>query len=142
MNRAGFLNKAKDIVCHDREGQYGRPEDSFGIIAELWTAYLGSDTIDVTPQDVACMMALLKVARIRNSVKHHEDSWVDAIGYMACGGEIDAFAEEYNKAVAVEDYDHDFELVRDGDGKITGLRDLNSGVLVPIEKVGGNHDPD
>ncbi len=94
MNRADFLYKARDIICKDREGQYGAPEDTFGIIAEMWTAYLGSEVITITPQDVACMMALLKIARIRNSFRYHEDSWVDAIGYMACGGEIAAKEEE------------------------------------------------
>ena len=88
MNRAGFLNKAKDIVCHDREGQYGGPEENFGRIAEMWTAYLGSETITITPEDVAWMMALMKAARNRNGIKFHEDNYVDAIGYIACGGEI------------------------------------------------------
>lgn len=140
MNRADFLYKARDIICNNREGQYGSPEDSFGIIAELWTAYLGSETIFVTPQDVACMMALLKVARIRNSVWHHEDSWVDAIGYMACGGELDAKEDDYSRVIPIGDAEHDFELVRDQDGKITGLRDLNAGVVLPLEKVGGRHE--
>ena len=88
MNRAEFLEMAKEIICNDREGQYGAPEDNFGFIAELWTAYLGSETIIVTPQDVACMMALLKVARIRSSIRYKGDSWVDALGYLACGAEI------------------------------------------------------
>lgn len=88
MNRAGFLNKAKDIVCHDREGQYGGPEENFGRIAEMWTAYLGDETITISPEDVSIMMSMLKMARIRTSIKYKEDSWVDAIGYLACGGEI------------------------------------------------------
>ena len=88
MNRAGFLNKAREIICHDREGQYGAPEDNFGLIAELWTAYLGSGLIQISPEDVACMMALLKLARIRSSIRYKGDSWVDALGYLACGAEI------------------------------------------------------
>lgn len=138
MRREDFLYKARDIICNDREGQYGAPEDSFGIIAELWTAYLGSAMIDISPQDVACMMTLLKIARIRNSVRHHEDSWVDAVGYMACGGEIDA--KEDNQVNPIEDAEHDFELVRETDGTVTGLRDLTSGVTIPLNQVGGKHN--
>lgn len=142
MNRADFLYKARDIICNDREGQYGSPEDSFGIIAELWTAYLGSETIIVTPQDVACMMALLKVARIRNSVRHHEDSWVDAIGYMACGGEIDAReeAELPHAAKGFDDVRPYVELIRDENGEVTGIRDLYTGAMLPLEKVGVRHE--
>ena len=88
VNRAGFLNLSREIICNDREGQYGAPEDTFGIIAEMWTAYLGSEVITITPEDVAWMMALMKAARNRNGIKFHEDNYVDAIGYIACGGEI------------------------------------------------------
>ena len=99
MNRAGFLNKAREIICHDREGQYGSPEDNFGLIAELWTAYLGSETITISPKDVAWMMALMKAARDRNGIRYHEDNFVDAIGYLACGGEI---ASEEDEAMLIE----------------------------------------
>lgn len=32
------------------------------------------------------------------------------------------------------------EFVRDENGKITGLRDLYSGVTIPLNRVGGNHN--
>jgi hypothetical protein len=32
-------------------------------------------------------MALLKIARIHSNPTHM-DNWVDACGYMACGGEV------------------------------------------------------
>ena len=43
--------------------------------------------VDVSAADVAVMMNLLKVARIKSNPTH-PDNWVDACGYMACGGEI------------------------------------------------------
>lgn len=87
--REYFLDEAKTIVCNDREGQYGKPEDSFRLIAELWTAYLFNDNVgSLSATDVAIMMALLKIARI-SSGKFKEDSWIDAIGYLACGAELD-----------------------------------------------------
>jgi hypothetical protein len=44
-------------------------------------------TFNVDATDVAVMMNLLKVARIKSNPKH-PDNWIDACGYMACGGEI------------------------------------------------------
>ena len=39
--RAEILDAAKKIVTGDREKQYGSPEDNFGVIARLWSAYAG-----------------------------------------------------------------------------------------------------
>ena len=82
--RGYFLDEAKKIVCNDRETQYGSPENNFQVIADLWQAYLG---MDISPEDVAIMMTLMKIARIRSG-SFKGDSWIDAIGYMACGAEV------------------------------------------------------
>lgn len=95
MSREAILEAAKKCVCSDRNRQYGDPEDNFNTIAKLWSVYLAatglSDGQDdwrlITPEDVAVMMNLLKVARIATGTQK-ADSWIDAIGYMACGGEI------------------------------------------------------
>ena len=93
MNRSEILTAAQSIVSCDRETQYGPPEDSFQLIAQLWTAYLkhklsGQPRCKLTSKDVAIMMILLKIARIENG-KSHIDNWVDIAGYAACGGEIE-----------------------------------------------------
>lgn len=85
MTRAEILDNAKKCVCGQREQDYGSPEDNFGIIGQLWTAYLGKDISSV---DVAMMMALLKIARIKSGTAT-DDSFVDLAGYAACGGEIE-----------------------------------------------------
>lgn len=84
MTRAEILKSAECCVCGHREQDYGSPENSFFAIAKLWTAYKGTD---FTPVDVAMMMALLKIARIKTGTAT-EDSFVDLAGYAACGGEI------------------------------------------------------
>lgn len=84
--RESILDRARDCVCGQREEDYGCPEDSFGRIAALWTAYTG---VEISPANVAVMMALLKIARLRGNGTHI-DSWVDLAGYAACGGEIAA----------------------------------------------------
>lgn len=91
LTRKEMLQKVEQIVCQDREKQYGSPEDNFTKIAKLWNAYLGKD--DISPADVAVMMALLKIARI-SSGEYKEDSWVDLAGYAVCGGAIASMMEE------------------------------------------------
>ena len=85
MNRLDTLKAAAECVCGSREEDYGSPEDNFAVIAGLWTAYTGTD---VTPKDVAMMMALLKIARAKAGSK--PDTYVDLAGYAACGAEISA----------------------------------------------------
>lgn len=82
--RESVLDAAKRCVCGDREQDYGSPEDNFAVIAALWTAYTGTD---ITPKDVAMMMALLKIARAKAGSKL--DTYIDLAGYAACGGELE-----------------------------------------------------
>ena len=82
--RESILDAAKRCVCGDREQDYGSPEDNFAVIAALWTAYTGTD---ITPKDVAMMMALLKIARAKAGNK--PDTYIDLAGYAACGGELE-----------------------------------------------------
>ena len=84
VSRADILDRAKAIVTGEREKQYGKPEDNFAIVAGLWSAYTG---YKFSPIDVAMMMVLLKVARIKTGVGT-VDSFVDLAGYAACAGEI------------------------------------------------------
>ncbi len=85
ITRKSILAEAERCVCGRREEDYGSPEDNFYKISKLWNAYLGDNVTD--SHDVAIMMALLKIARIRTG-RRTEDSYVDACGYLACGGEI------------------------------------------------------
>lgn len=84
MKRADILDKAKEYVTKDRNATHGEPEDTFGTIAGLWSAYLGAD---VSPADVCNLMVLLKVARAKANPMH-DDSFVDMAGYAACGAEV------------------------------------------------------
>ena len=86
MNRKEILQTAEKYVMGDREQQYGTPEDNFQIIADLWNAYWKKQ-IKFSAEDVAIMMTLLKIGRIRSG-QEKEDNWIDACGYLACGGEI------------------------------------------------------
>lgn len=92
MTRAEILEHAATAVLGDRDETYGRPEDSFKCIAQMWSAYLMRQglIVDILDSvDVAAMMVLLKVVRI-NPEAPHADNWIDIAGYAACGGELDA----------------------------------------------------
>lgn len=83
MTRIECLETAEHMVNGDREHDYGTPEDNFKTIAGLWSAYLGKE---ISSLDVAMLMALMKIARIKAGTK--PDSFVDLAGYAACGAEI------------------------------------------------------
>jgi hypothetical protein len=84
--RSEILDTAKHYVTKDRADTHGDAESNFGQIAAYWSAHL--DTT-VTATDVAVMMTLMKLARIKANPQHI-DSWTDGCGYLACGGEIAA----------------------------------------------------
>lgn len=89
--RERILEQAKECVCGHRVQEYGTPESNFQLIADLWNGYLGftdnPQWKQIRATDVAMMMALMKIARIRNG-GGSGDSFVDLAGYAACGGEI------------------------------------------------------
>lgn len=84
MNRADILAEASRIVTTERNNQYGEPENLFGVIGAYWGAHLDHP---VSAHDVAVMMGLMKLARMKANPKHL-DSAVDACGYLAIAGEL------------------------------------------------------
>lgn len=82
--RADILDTAKTYVTKDRASDHGDMENNFLTIARYWSVHLDHE---VTATDVAVMMNLLKIARIKSN-PNHPDNWIDGAGYMACGGEL------------------------------------------------------
>lgn len=93
MTREEILDEAKRCVTGQRVQDYNNPENSFRLIAEFWHTYLSAKCVaagvhvQLDPEDVAAMMALLKIARVSVNPEHI-DSWIDLVGYGCCGGEI------------------------------------------------------
>lgn len=91
MLRIEALTKAGGLISKDRAETYGDARTSFECIAALWTAYLrdhaGTDVGCITAADVAAMMVLMKVSRLRFA-QEYADSWVDIAGYAALGCEL------------------------------------------------------
>jgi hypothetical protein len=88
MNRVDVLETAKDAITRDRAATHGDAEDSFAVIADFWTTWLGDRlTGVVTSFDVAQMMVLFKAARARGNPQHM-DNIVDEVGYAALSAEM------------------------------------------------------
>lgn len=84
VNRTETLDAARACITVDRAATHGDAERNFGTIAAYWSAHLDHQ---ITAADVAVMMALMKCARIKSNPAH-QDSWIDGVGYLACGAEI------------------------------------------------------
>lgn len=79
-----ITEEALRTINGERQDAYGAPEDTFALIASLWSAYLG---VDVKAENVADMMQLLKIAREKGG-KGKRDNLVDNIGYALLGAEM------------------------------------------------------
>jgi hypothetical protein len=84
--RTTVLEEAIGLIDDNgpRQAHYGTPQENFGATSHMWSAYLG---IKVSPGDVCRLMALLKLARLRNGP--HHDSSCDGAAYLALGCELD-----------------------------------------------------
>ena len=82
--RGRILYAAIGAVCCEREEEYGSPADNFRLTAQLWSDYLQTK---VSAGDVALMMVLLKVSRVKSG-HPKADSFVDMAGYGAIAGEL------------------------------------------------------
>jgi hypothetical protein len=87
--KISVLKEAHTIIYGDREKTYGHPSKNLKTIATMWNAYLKASYAvndgvvdELNAKDVACMMILLKTARLANN-PDHRDSVVDIAGYAA-----------------------------------------------------------
>ena len=86
-----ILEEAGEIVSGPRRKAYGHPKPNHDRIALLWSAYLKAkyeNEFDLDAIDVVLMMDAVKTARLIES-PDHRDSWVDKVGYSACGAIIE-----------------------------------------------------
>lgn len=81
--KVSVLKEANKIIYGDREQTYGKPSKNLDTIAKMWNAYINAvGKRDLNAKDVACLMVLLKTARLANQ-PDHRDSVVDICGYAA-----------------------------------------------------------
>ena len=90
MTKSEFLDEVKRIVA-EREGQHGKPAETFKAIAAAWSVYLTAIVgvpVMLREEDVAMMMVELKVQRFAGGQGTHMDTLLDIAGYAACAGEL------------------------------------------------------
>ena len=81
-----IIEAAFGVINGERQDLYGDPEDSFSLIAEIWTLYAGGAKEYFTSEDVAMMMVFFKLAREIH--QHKLDNLVDAAGYLGILGDL------------------------------------------------------
>lgn len=77
------LHKAHELIHGDRENDYGHPSINLQKIASVWSILLQHKLEeDLTAPDVCGLMAGLKLVRAAKENWTHEDSIIDAAGYL------------------------------------------------------------
>ena len=90
MNTTEILKKTEKLVSESRHDKHGDKVINHENISRLWTSYLQNKfklNLVLLPEDVACLMTLLKLARTQAG-KFNLDDYIDACGYIAISGEI------------------------------------------------------
>nr|DAJ20247.1 MAG TPA: hypothetical protein [Siphoviridae sp. ctjRi1] len=90
MTKSEFLDEVKRIVA-EREGQHGKPAETFKAIAAAWSVYLTAIVgvpVMLREEDVPMMLVELKVQRFAGGQGTHMDTLLDIAGYAACAGEL------------------------------------------------------
>ena len=91
LSKEEILAKANELISKARNETHGDAFKNHAEIAEFWNTFLDSKLrpmANITAQDVAIMMILLKVSRSTQGEKFNIDNFIDMVGYAAIAGEI------------------------------------------------------
>ena len=103
MNTTEILQKTEKLVNDSRAKTHGDKIKNHENIARLWSSYLQNKTqlnIVLSPEDVAQLMTLLKIARSQAG-EHNIDDYIDGVGYQAIAGEIANKRSELSSSLGV-----------------------------------------
>lgn len=103
--RGKIALKALEVINGQRQTVYGTPENNFEIISQSWKWWKdkGGMLDDLSKHDVAIMMALLKLARIKSG-SGGADSYLDAIGYIALAADMKGFGKDIDENSIMKDF--------------------------------------
>ena len=91
MTKEEILKRAKDLISGDRNDTHGDAFQNHAEIAEFWNIFLDKKLqpmANITAEDVALMMVLMKISRNNQGKKSNIDNFIDMCGYAAIAGEI------------------------------------------------------
>ena len=103
MNTTEILQKTEKLVNDSRAKTHGDKIKNHENIARLWSSYLQNKTqlnIVLSPEDVAQLMTLLKIARSQAG-EHNIDDYIDGCGYQAIAGHIASKRSELSSSLGV-----------------------------------------
>lgn len=102
MRAVHIISRAAELVGGDRAKTHGDMHKLHDNVAILWNAFLACRKEPEGPirgQDVAMLMALLKMARTQNG-GFNADDYVDLAGYAGIAGELALEPEQIRLAAA------------------------------------------
>ena len=91
MKKEEILAEASRIISKDRNLSHGDAFQNHAEIAEFWNIFLDKKLqpmANITAEDVALMMVLMKISRNTQGKKNNMDNFIDMCGYAAIAGEI------------------------------------------------------
>ena len=91
MTKEEILRQAKELITGDRNDTHGDAYRNHAEIAEFWNIFLDKKLkpmANITAEDVALMMVLMKISRNIQGKKSNLDNFIDMCGYAAIAGEI------------------------------------------------------
>ncbi|AEJ91980.1 hypothetical protein BPBIEBS31_54 [Mycobacterium phage BPBiebs31] len=117
-----ILEEAQRLIHGPRNKNYGHPRENFADISALFSAYLERPITDL---DVANLMILVKVARVKGT-GYHRDSYTDIAGYAGCAERIYEEPVEEDGQPALLDLPLPDDLIRnENEDSLTWVDALN-----------------
>jgi hypothetical protein len=86
MEASDILAEASVLLTDTREETYGSFWENHRRIGVMWGEFLQLEEA-ISPEQVAVMMALVKISRIAND-STHTDNYIDAVAYLSGAGEL------------------------------------------------------
>ena len=92
-----MLLEAHRLITNDRNNTYGHPLDDYSRTVDIFRAITG---VELTIEQAVIFMISVKFSRLRHNLNLetlHQDSLVDAAGYLGCLAMIDT--ERHRRSV-------------------------------------------
>ncbi len=94
---AEMLLEAHRLITNDRNNSYGHPLDDYSRTVDIFRAITG---VELTAEQGLLFMVAVKLSRLGHNLNLetlHQDSLVDAAGYLGCLAMIDT--ERHRRSV-------------------------------------------